>query len=292
MKGSDYKNEAVARRTRDGFREPLAAKRNRGLQRELYRIFMLIDPTFQQMQSLASAIAREKFAPYRRVFGGDTKQGSQLFLLDGALAGAFHELLRILELTMRESMHRELKNAYGELWMLNQKIFDENTQTTMAIAAKRAAPSQAPERIIAEITLGGWVGLLQHGGFAATDKRTRINYKETLWKPALSRSFANGMPKQEEVAKVAQRIRHLRNRIAHHESLAFGITQTGQRINRLRVKERPAGAFLDICTLAGYLNPDLAAWLSGCKDVELILEHPLMVKAQRFSENISEYHWI
>lgn len=253
---------------------------------------MLIDPTFQQMQSLASAIAREKFTLYRRVFGGDTKQATQLFLLDGALAGAFHELLRILELTMRESMHRELKNAYGELWMLNKKIFDENTQMTMAIAAKRAAPSRVPERIIAEITLGGWVALLQHGGFAATDKRRRINYKETLWRPALSRSFANGKPKQDEVAKVAQRVRYLRNRVAHHESLAFGITQTGQRMDGLRVKQRPENAYQDICVLAGFMNTDLAAWLSGCKDVELILEHPLMVNAQRFSENIPEYHLI
>lgn len=253
---------------------------------------MLTHPTPQQMQSFASVLAREKFAPYRRVFGGDTRQGTQLFLLDGALAGAFHELLRILELTMRESMHRELKRVYGESWMFNQEIFDENSQMTMATAAKRAAPSRAPEKIIAEITLGGWVALLQHGGFAATDRRTRVVYRETLWRPALCRSFANGKPKQEEVAKVAQRVRHLRNRVAHHESLAFGITQTGQRIDGLRVKQRPAGAFRDICTLAGFLNTDLAAWLSACKDVELILAHPLMVKAQRFSERISKYRLI
>ena len=253
---------------------------------------MLTHPTPQQMQSFASVLAREKFAPYRRVFGGDTRQGTQLFLLDGALAGAFHELLRILELTMRESMHRELKRVYGESWMFNQEIFDENSQMTMATAAKRAAPSRAPEKIIAEITLGGWVALLQHGGFAAADRRTRVVYRETLWRPALCRSFANGKPKQEEVAKVAQRVRHLRNRVAHHESLAFGITQTGQRIDGLRVKQRPAGAFRDIYTLAGFLNPDLAAWLSACKDVELILAHPLMVKAQRFSERISKYRLI
>ena len=200
---------------------------------------MLPYPSPQQIQSFASLLAREKFAPYRRVFSGDTRQGTQLFLLDGALAGAFHELLRILELTMRESMHRELKKAYGESWMFNQEIFDENSEMTMANAAKRASPSRAPERIIAEITLGGWVALLQHGGFATADNRARIYYKKTLWRPALCRSFANGEPKQEEVAKVAQRVRHLRNRVAHHESLAFGITQTGQRMDGLKVKQRP-----------------------------------------------------
>ena len=58
-----------------------------------------------------------------------------------------------------------------------------------------------------------------------------------------------GSQNRKEVAKVAQRVRHLRNRVAHHESLAFGITQTGQRMDGLRVKQRPAGAFRDICTL-------------------------------------------
>ena len=148
---------------------------------------MLPYPSPQQIQSFASLLAREKFAPYRRVFSGDTRQGTQLFLLDGALAGAFHELLRILELTMRESMHRELKKAYGESWMFNQEIFDENSEMTMANAAKRASPSRAPERIIAEITLGGWVALLQHGGFATADKRARIyDKKNSLASCALS----------------------------------------------------------------------------------------------------------
>ena len=84
----------------------------------------------------------------------------------------------------------------------------------------------------------------------------------------------------------------MRNRVAHHESLVFGITQTGMQIGGLKVKQRPENAYLDICVLAGFMNTDLAAWLSACKDVELILEHPLMVKAQSFSKNISNYYFI
>ena len=85
---------------------------------------MLTHPTPQQMQSFASVLAREKFAPYRRVFGGDTRQGTQLFLLDGAFAGAFHELLRILELTMRESMHREF-NIYTITLLIKRRWFSK-----------------------------------------------------------------------------------------------------------------------------------------------------------------------
>jgi len=253
---------------------------------------MLIDPTFQQMQSLASALAREKFAPYRRVFGGDTKQGTQLFLLDGALAGAFHELLRILEITMRESMHRELTNTYGHQWMFTKEIMDNHGQATIAKAIGRAGPKAKPGKIIAEISMSGWVAMLQQGGLLTDTTHRFIDYSQTLWAPALCKAFANGAPEQAEVAKIGQRLRHLRNRVAHHESLVFGITQTGMQIKDLKVKQRPESAYRDICLFAGFMNTDLAAWLSGCKDVELILKHPLVVKAQRFSENISKYYFI
>lgn len=87
---------------------------------------MLMQLTSPQSQALASSLARTKFAPYRRVFGGDTRQAVQLFLLDCALAGAFQELLRIIELAMRESMHRELTNTYSDWWMFTQEILDDH----------------------------------------------------------------------------------------------------------------------------------------------------------------------
>lgn len=253
---------------------------------------MLTQLTSLQTQALTSSLSRAKFTPYRRVFGGDTKQASELFLLDCALAGAFQELLRIIELTMRESMHRELAIAYGDWWILNPNILDDHGRISVAKAVKRAGKKASPGQIIAEINMGGWVAMLQQGGFSSDEKKGFIDYNETLWKPALYRSFSNGAPEQGDVARVAQRLRHLRNHVAHHEALVFGIMQTGIRIDGLRVKQRPAEAFLDICTLAGYLNSDLAAWLTACKDVELILENPLMVKAQHFSKNIPEYYLI
>lgn len=248
--------------------------------------------TSPQIQALASSLARTKFAPYRRVFGGDTRQAVQLFLLDCALAGAFQELLRIIELAMRESMHRELTNTYGDWWMFTQEILDDHGRATISKAVKRAGPKASPGKIIAEINLGGWVAMLQQGGLITHQKHQFIDYSESLWKPALCKAFSNGAPAQVEVADVARRLRHLRNRVAHHESLIFGITQTGIQFEGLKVKQRPIKAYQDICVFAGFINPELATWLSACKDVELILEHPLMVKAQHFLEKITENHLI
>ena len=253
---------------------------------------MLTQLTNFQTQALASSLARDKFAPYRRVFGGDTNQASQLFQLDCALAGAFQELLHIIELTMRESMHRELRNTYGHQWMFIKEIMDNHGQATIAKAVRRAGPKARPGKIIAEITMGGWVAMLQQGGFSSDEKQKFIDYNKTLWGPALCKTFSIGAPEQVDVAKVGQRLRHLRNRVAHHESLVFGITQTGMEIGGLKVKQRPENAYLDICVFAGFMNTDLAAWLSACKDVELILEHPPMVKAQSFSENTPNYYFI
>lgn len=208
------------------------------------------------------------------------------------MAGAFQELLRIIELTMREAMHRELTNTYGHQWMFNKEILDNHGQAIIAKGVRQAGPKARPGNIIAEIPMGGWVAMLQQGGLFTDTKHKFIDYSETLWRPALCKAFANGAPEQVEVAKIGQRLRNLRNRVAHHESLVFGITQTGMRIGELKVKQRPESASRDICAIASFMNKDLAAWLSACKDVELILEHPLMVKAQRFSENIPEYHLI
>ena len=141
-------------------------------------------PTTIQINALASSLARDKFAPYRRVFGGDTKQASQLFLLDCALAGAFQELLRIIELTMREAMHRELTNTYGHQWMFNKEILDNHGQATIAKAVRQAGPKARPGNIIAEIPLGGWVAMLQQGGLFTDTKHKFIDYSETLWGPA------------------------------------------------------------------------------------------------------------
>lgn len=271
---------------------PTPPKGDRGLHGEEYRIFMLSQLTPPQVQALTSSLARAKFAPYRRVFGGATKQASQLFLLDCALAGSFQELLRIIELTMRESMHRELTNTYGHRWMFTQEILNKHGQAMIANAVTRVGPKAQPGQIIAEITLGGWVAMLQQGGFSSDQKEKYVDYSKTLWTPALNKAFSNGAPEQTDVAKIGQRLRYLRNRVAHHESLVFGITQTGIKLLGLKVKQRPESAHRDICALAGFMNTELGAWLTACRDVESILAHPLMVKAQNFSENNSEYHWI
>ena len=146
---------------------------------------MLMQLTPPQVHALTSTLARAKFAPYRRTFGGDAKQASQLFLLDCALAGAFQELLRIIELTMRESMHRELTNTYGHRWMFAQDILNKHGQAMIANAVMRVGPKAQPGQIIAEITLGGWVAMLQQGGISSDLKEKFIDYSKTLWTPAL-----------------------------------------------------------------------------------------------------------
>lgn len=75
----------------------------------------------------------------------------QMQALTSSLAGAFQELLRIIELTMRESMHRELTITYGEWSIFNPDILDDHgrTSTTKAVkrAGNRAFANSAPEQV-------------------------------------------------------------------------------------------------------------------------------------------------
>jgi hypothetical protein len=110
------------------------------------------------------------------------------------------------------------------------------------------------------MAISGWVAMLQQGGFLTDTKHRFIDYSKTLWDPALCKAFANGAPEQAEVAKIGQRMRHL---------LKQGCE----------------------CRI-GRLNTDLATWLSACKNIEVILAQPLMVKAQCYSERVPGYHLI
>lgn len=141
---------------------------------------MLTQLTPPQVEALTSSLARAKFAPYRRVFGGDTKQATQLFLLDCGLAGAFQELLRILELAMRENMHRELTKTYGDWWIFNPDILDAHGRASIIKAVKRAGNKAPPGKIIAEINMGGWVAMLQQGGLSSDEKQKFIDYSISL----------------------------------------------------------------------------------------------------------------
>jgi hypothetical protein len=111
---------------------------------------------------------------------------------------------------------------------------------------------------------GFWVKILGRGGYNGTGpSRSRRYYDEQLWKPALRSAFPHvGDLERQKVEQAARRVQLVRNRVAHHEHIIWGVPVPGERDRagtglRLRLTDAH-GTLLE---LAGHGDVGLRAWL-------------------------------
>lgn len=161
------------------------------------------------------------------------------------LSEAMYPSLSVVEVTLRNSLSRELGTMTGrEDWYavfsnipglarLNKYI----TQATKQITGRHEPVT--PSKIIAELTLGFWVSLLNS------------EYEKVLWKD-LRRAFPY-MPKnirqRKNVSAALNRFRAFRNRVFHNESICWNI----DRVQELHD---------ELITLLTWMNKDVPAWLA------------------------------
>jgi hypothetical protein len=111
--------------------------------------------------------------------------------------------------------------------------------------AARGGAAVTDGKVIAELMFGFWRFLLdaRHSG--------------TLWAPALRHAFPHLRPKvRTEVYDRVERLNLLRNRIAHHEP-----------IYHVPLDQR----WQDLLTVAGWICPTTAAWISSSSSVPAVL---------------------
>ena len=162
------------------------------------------------------------------------------------LTEAFYTSLSVLEVALRNALSRELETMTGrEDWYtifpntpgltnLNRYV----TQASKQIAGRHEQITSS--KIIAELTLGFWVSLLN------------AEYERLLWKD-LRRAFPY-LPKKERqrknVSAPLNRFRAFRNRVFHNESICW---------NLHRVQEIHS----ELLLLLGWINKDLPKWLTN-----------------------------
>lgn len=160
------------------------------------------------------------------------------------LAEAFYPCLSVFEVALRNALSRELETMTGrEDWYvvfpttpglinLNRYI----TQANKQIAGRRETAT--PSKIIAELTLGFWVSLLNS------------EYERVLWKH-LRRAFPY-MPKtlrqRKNVSAPLNTFRTFRNRIFHNESICWNLSWIAE-------------IHAEMVAVMGWINKDLPAWV-------------------------------
>ena len=174
------------------------------------------------------------------------------------LTEAFYTSLSVLEVALRNALSRELETMTGrEDWYavfpntpgltnLNRYV----TQATKQIAGRHEQIT--PSKIVAELTLGFWVSLLN------------TEYERLLWKD-LRRAFPY-LPKKErqrkKVSAPLNRFRAFRNRVFHNESICWNIRRV-QAINN------------ELILLLEWINKDLPKWL---KDIDRFDDVQMKIK--------------
>ena len=171
------------------------------------------------------------------------------------LTEAFYTSLSVLEVALRNALSRELKTMTGRddwyaifantpgLTKLNKYI----TQATKQIAGRHEQITTS--KIIAELTLGFWVSLLN------------AEYERLLWKD-LRRAFPY-IPKKDRkrknVSAPLNRFRAFRNRVFHNESICWNMKKV-QEIHD------------ELLLVLEWINKDLPEWLTEIDRFENVQE--------------------
>ena len=171
------------------------------------------------------------------------------------LTEAFYTSLSVLEVALRNALSRELKTMTGRddwyaifantpgLTNLNKYI----TQASKHIAGRHEQITTS--KIIAELTLGFWVSLLN------------AEYERLLWKD-LRRAFPY-IPKKDRkrknVSAPLNRFRAFRNRVFHNESICWNMKKV-QEIHD------------ELLLVLEWINKDLPEWLTEIDRFENVQE--------------------
>ncbi len=235
-------------------------------------------------------IAEGKIRHYLTAAGQDPNDAAEMFYLDGKIASSMLEPIRLFELVAREAIHKSLTQVHGPLWMLSEDKLDKRSLLKAIKSQNRVGND--PNKIVSDLDFGFWSGLLQKGGVSNQNENILIKHKLTLWNPAISKVFRFGSPQFEVISKMMNKTNYLRNRIAHHEPIIFGVTIPGSIKNGMQLKEEPLSAYGNLIQLAGYLNPDLGETILDKFNVVDLLNTNLSRKALGYAKTKSKLIWI
>jgi len=254
-------------------------------------------PTSGQQAAFVRSLAPARLRSYRATFGGDDNSAVDLYLFEMDITAGLHQLLGLVEVAMREAMHRELAAVYGSRWFNQVTAKLDDRSRGQIDKAKQKARNPSPGKVIAEMDFGTWTCLLEPGGYANARRpnQYRTDYETDFWFPAFEKAFSHGgtVPTRAHIAELTRHLRYARNRIAHRESVVFGIPQPGQQDPQGRwLRQTPQSLLKDLREGMTHLDPELGGWLSSCDGVDQLLTDPRAVSALSYARTATNKAFI
>lgn len=164
---------------------------------------------------LIEAISAERFQPFLDECGGDQARAMRLYAWDSEVARALQSPLRDLEVSLRNRIHRQLGGRYGQpdWWNVRRAEPNYHGRDEIRAAEEKLARRNRPYEtcdVVAQLPFGFWISLLGRGGRGG-------NYEMKYWNPSLRHLFPGHRGGREDLHLQFDRMRTLRNRIAHQE---------------------------------------------------------------------------
>lgn len=202
--------------------------------------------------SVERYVTQARLGPYLAEVGGDYVRAEELYVWNLRVSGAFHEVLGVFEVVLRNALCEELRRWHGKrpgTWLDDpMTVFDDRRIAQIDEARgilTRANKPVTEGRVVAELSLGFWRFLLS--------KR----YQNSLWTPHLRKAFPGMRPQRRDVVYGhVEALVKLRNRIAHHEP-----------IHRLALSDLHGQMLL----LVSWIDPAMAQWHLGLSRVPSLL---------------------
>lgn len=231
------------------------------------------------MQRLRASVPPARMARYDHACRYDDEvDGLELYVWARSVALAAFDDLGHVEVAMRSAMATKLADEYGLGWYDDDSLLDDSSRELVDEAKSRCRVWKLPSdpalvhgKVVATLMFGFWVKLLGRGAYRDDGiTRTKRIYDTDIWKKAVRGAFPNvGDLERQRVETVAKYVQSLRNRIAHHEHVVWGVPIAGVGVSggnplRLALGEAHEHVF----ELAGFLNNDLESWLRANSSVQ------------------------
>jgi len=215
-------------------------------------------PTISALEICLSA---DRMSSYLVASGGDRRQALALYTYNTALSAGLYGPLQVLEVALRNAFHARLSTGFGAAWhddatfqAINPRDLPERIAEAKQNLVNLGKAIDTPH-IVAQLSFGFWVSLAGKGPKGA--------YITGLWIPHLRAAFPHvAAIGRKDLHRRLERLRRLRNRIAHHEPIFS--------LDAIEYYE----SILELCS---WIDPRIPGWIEHHSRVRAIVAAGVIV---------------
>lgn len=197
--------------------------------------------------NIKNALSHPRLATYEK-YTQNTEQALSLYQWNLQISSALFECLAVCEVVIRNAVANAIQAEHGADWAFNVRFvrsMQQNRRNELLNARQ-----ETTEQAICELPFVFWRGFFT------------VRFDDEIWKKHWAVALPNAkhadlQAMRTEVFENLEKIRKLRNRIAHHEPI----------FNR-----NPQGDYKRIIKIISYCSQDTADWVKSCQRIDELLK--------------------